>query len=345
MKNPGGSTDSGLSEPRSSPREIRVLTINVWSGLTYKGVLKSKPYPDQPRNRYEQLVTELRTLDPDIIAIQEANPVPDYARSLASDLSLQAVYRVENGGVRFGSAGLPINLREGMAILVKRPWSIEEIDGRRLGGGGIVTNWFCFHFGEATHVLLCRVVVNGKPLYVYNVHLHSGPFTGKALEAVIERLSQELPPEKVDEAKKGLRLDIEQRKQEMANLKAFIDETLPRDMPALILGDFNTATESGELDPLLSKGEWIDTFQLKHPLDEGITWDPPNNPNFRQGMMGTKPYELLHTLHDRYPHRIDFILANRNIPRERILESKVVLIPKDGRAPSDHYGVLTTLIW
>ena len=74
------------SESLNLPREIRILTINVWSGLTYKGFFKMGEYQDNPEKRYELLVSEIRKLTPDIIAIQEANPLPRYAKRLAADL-------------------------------------------------------------------------------------------------------------------------------------------------------------------------------------------------------------------------------------------------------------------
>jgi endonuclease/exonuclease/phosphatase family metal-dependent hydrolase len=47
----------------------------------------------------------------------------------------------------------------------------------------------------------------------------------------------------------------------------------------------------------------------------------------------------------RHAYRIDFIFTNAQIPSGCILESRVVLTPQDGKAASDHYGVLTTLRW
>ena len=327
------------------PREIRILNINVWSGLTYKGFFEMGRFSDNLGKRYGLLVRGIRKLNPDIIAIQEANPLPKYAYRLAADLDYQAIYRVALGGIRFGSLGIPTNLREGDAILVKKPWTIVELERKRLGGWGIVTNWFCFHFGEITQALLSRAVVNSKPLYIYTVHLHAGPFHGSAFNAALKRLFQELSCDKIEEAKKDVEKDIERRRQEIINLIHFIQDTLPKGMPAVILGDFNTTMESGELDPLFSGDKWVDSFGLKNPKNEGVTWDPYHNPNFRQTKAVGKPYEVFCSYHMRHSYRIDFILVNGNIPRDHILDSRVVLTPEEGFPVSDHYGVLTTLKW
>jgi endonuclease/exonuclease/phosphatase family metal-dependent hydrolase len=335
-----------MSHAASAPLgEIRILTINVWSGLTYKGFFKMGEYEHHPDRRYELLVSEIRNLDPDILAIQEANPLPYYAERLAADLNYQPIYHVALGGIRFGSFGIPTNMREGQAILVKKPWTIKKLGRKRLSGGGIATNWFSFHFREITQALLGKVLIHDKPLYVYNVHLHEGPFKGSALETMLKRLSQEMTAEKVEEAKKAAEKDMERRRVEITNLIKFVEETLPPGMPAIILGDFNTTIESGELEPLLAGGKWVDSFRAKNLHEEGMTWDPQYNPNYRPAEKVKDLYGTLHAYHGSHPYRIDFILVNEKIPHHHILESRVVLTPLDGFSTSDHYGVLTILKW
>ncbi len=338
-------SETKTSESFILPREVRILTINVWSGLTYKGFLKMGECEHQPEKRYESLLSEIRRLAPDVIAIQEANPLPRYAKRLATDLDYEVIYSVALGGIRFGSFGIPTNMREGQAILVKKPWTVQALAKKRLEGKGIATNWFCLQFQETTQTLLGRAVVNDKPLYIYNLHLHSGPFHGSALNTSLERLIRELPTEKVEEAKKLAEKDMERRRVEIANLVKFVEKTLPPGMPAIILGDFNTTIESGELEPLLASGKWIDSFRFKNPHEEGVTWDPRHNPNYRPAETIKDPYDTLHAYHGSYPHRIDFILVDNNIPRGHILESQVVLTPKGELCPSDHYGVLATMKW
>ena len=254
--------------------EIRILTINVWSGLTYKGFFKIGQYPDDPEKRFRLLVKEIRKIQPDVIAVQEANPLPSYAQRLAADLNYQAIHRVALGGIRFGSLGIPMNLREGDVILVKKSWSIVDLGRKHLGGNGIATNWFCFQFGDITQVILGQAEIGGKGLYIYAVHLHSGPFRGSALDNAVNRLAQEMPRERIAEAKKDLERTIKRRRQEIATLKEFIDATLPSGMLAILLGDLNTTVESGELDSLLTDGKWVDSYRIKNPKGEGATWDP-----------------------------------------------------------------------
>ena len=120
-------------------------------------------YEHHPDRRYELLVSEIRNLDPDILAIQEANPLPYYVERLAADLNYQAIYRVALGGIRFGSFGIPTNMREGQAILVKKPWTITKLGRKRLSGGGIATNWFSFSLSARSHkpfLVKCSFMTN-----------------------------------------------------------------------------------------------------------------------------------------------------------------------------------------
>lgn len=322
------------------------MTINVWSGLTYEGSLSmARHADDDPEHRYGLLVAGLREVDPDIIALQEANPLPDYAERLAADLGCLVAYRVALGGIRLGPVGLPDNLREGGAILVRKDWTLTDLGREHLGGCGVATNFFCFHFSELTQAILGRVVMNGKPLYIYAVHLYSSPFRPSALDASLESLRSDWPPEEIEAARRAAEADMERRKRDIARLVEFIEETLPPGMPAIILGDFNTTPESGELDALLANGAWVDSHRWKHPAVEGFTWDPLTNPNFREADRTPGIYHHLKAEHARRPARLDLILVRGNIPAERILESRVILTPEDGLAPSDHYGVLTTLRW
>jgi len=348
------SPDESLAyEPFRPAREIRILTLNIWSGLTYEGTFSFGEYPDDREKRYEALVAGIRALSPDIVCLQEVNPLPARAERLAADLDYETIYQVSLGGIRCGPLGIPANLREGQAILVKKPWTLSYLDRARLAGGGIATNWFCFHLGEITQAILARTMVNGKPLYVYCLHLHSGTGDDPRLDEALEKM----PEEARAVALAAIEEDVGRRRDEIASLMGFIDATLPRGMPAVLCGDFNASLDGGELDALLASGAWIDTFALKNPGAQGATWDPAGNPvivRANEEPSGAEkepeePLQLLERLREGLSQRIDGVLIRGNVPRERVLESRVVFKPVSADDPgfvaSDHYGVLTTLSW
>jgi radical SAM superfamily enzyme YgiQ (UPF0313 family) len=57
----------------SSEKNLKILTFNVWSGLDYNGICKVGEYESELRreNRFNSLVAQIRSLDPDIIFLQE----------------------------------------------------------------------------------------------------------------------------------------------------------------------------------------------------------------------------------------------------------------------------------
>jgi hypothetical protein len=120
---------------------LRILDINVWSGLNYQGNLTMGEYESQAvrEKRYRALVTQIKQLDPDVVGIHEANKLPGYARRLAAETGYKAFYHLGLGGVRLGPIGLPWNLREGDAILVKPAWQPEFVGRRQLSGGYVAT--------------------------------------------------------------------------------------------------------------------------------------------------------------------------------------------------------------
>ena len=103
-----------IQYPTPGP-SLRILDINVWSGLDYKGSIKMGEYETESvrEKRYQALLTQIKQLDPDIIGIHEANKLPYYAKRLAEAIGYDVFYHVGVAGVRLGPIGLPCNLREG----------------------------------------------------------------------------------------------------------------------------------------------------------------------------------------------------------------------------------------
>jgi hypothetical protein len=58
----------------------------------------------------------------------------NYVKRLSLDLGYREMHHVSLCGIRLGPLGIPVNLREGEAILVKRPWTLVDLGGKRLSG-------------------------------------------------------------------------------------------------------------------------------------------------------------------------------------------------------------------
>ena len=156
--------------------ELTIVTINVWSGLIYEGTFKMGEYEskDIRGKRYAILVNQLRTLDPDVIALQEANKLPHYASRLARDLKMDRIYSVGLGGMKMGCLGIPTNLKEGDAILAKPECRLKRVRAVRLSGKGIISDVVSFHFSESNQAIVGQIVTEDGPVYIINVHAHAG---------------------------------------------------------------------------------------------------------------------------------------------------------------------------
>ena len=124
------------------PGRLRCVSINVWSGSTYTGELSLgsgfafgwHESAAQREARYHSLVSGLRELDADIVAVTEAMPAGGYARRLARDLGMDCVHSEGIAGLLLGWLRFPF-ISEGDAILARRGCRLRYAGRARLTGG------------------------------------------------------------------------------------------------------------------------------------------------------------------------------------------------------------------
>lgn len=319
-----------------SAQTLKVVTINVWSGLDYVGNLKMGEYetPEVREARYQVLIAGLKELNPDVLALNEANKLPVYAHRIATDLGMDEIHHVGVGGVRAGPIGLPFNLREGDVLLAKPEFQLT-FEGRLQLSGGPVGNFFTFHTTDATQVLAGSILVNGVKVYLFATHWHASPFLSPEnlmlwrSDSVNGVVTPERYQANIREAEAGqIWREAESRK-----MLDFVLE-ISGDLPIITMGDFNAMRGMPEIERYIQAG-FKDVFSEMNST-EGFTWDDVLNTNIIT-------YQLPPNLSTerRRRQRIDFILANS---AWEILDSKVVLDrPIDGIMPSDHFGVSAKL--
>ena len=157
---------------------LRILTINVWSGLDYKGFFKMGEHESDGERaaRFRPLVTRVKELSPDVVFVQEANPVARYASDLASALFMEEIHQVVNGGIKVGPLGVPTNLKEGLVILARPELSLKKMAAWKLSGPpGLHSDMISFHLSEVVLALEGKITVEGQVLYLVNVHLAAAP--------------------------------------------------------------------------------------------------------------------------------------------------------------------------
>jgi endonuclease/exonuclease/phosphatase family metal-dependent hydrolase len=330
--------------------EITVVTINVWSGIDYMGTLKMGEYEsrDVREQRYQALLTELKEIDPDVVALNEANPLPRYARRLARDLDMDFVYSVGMGGLRIGPVGIPTNFREGDAILARKGLELSRLGKERLSGKGIITNFVTLHASESNQVIGATIVVNGKTVYLFNTHVHASPPYDRAFLDRLDGLFREgkLTEEGLARAKASIADGQKWRAGEIVGLLAFIARETPSGAPVILMGDFNAEAYTPEMQPIFTQG-FIDTFGTKNPDDPGYTWNPAANLNsvyYEKPRGEQTPETIAGGLDDLVSKRIDFIFAAGPFREGDVTESRVVFDRAvNGRHPSDHFGLMSVI--
>lgn len=314
---------------------LRVVTINVWAGLDYKGSLKMGEYQDEDTRalRTRNLLEQLKELDPEVIAVNEANKLPRYARSLSRELDYDQIYHVGLGGLRIGPIGLPVNLREGDVVLAKKSLQLRR-SGRKQLSGGPVGNFFTFHFADATQIIGGRILVAGREVYVFNTHWHASPFpTEEYFRQLAERrdsgrIDEQRYEELVEESVEGQKWRLDEARKTVA----FIDKVAASN-PVILMGDFNAVVGSEEIGVLKASG-FRDAFaEAGDP--PGFTWDGRENSNIQlQKQVFPEDFWLEPTR-----RRIDYVFFRG--PGLEVLASEVVLDrPLQGIHPSDHFGVM-----
>ncbi|NIQ37475.1 MAG: hypothetical protein GTN81_02635 [Proteobacteria bacterium] len=328
------------------------MTINVWSGLDYKGTLRMGEYetPEVRESRFEALVREIKSLSPDVIGLNEANFLPDYVEKLAQMLGYDVIYHVGVSGLHVWRIGIPWNLREGDAILARKNLGLEYVGRKQLSGGGFVWNNLSFHTENATQVLVGKITANDKDVYIAVTHWHSSPRNNERNQDLLRQLKEEFGYSEEEHRSAHLRLERDNswRMNEAKTMVPYLEKVVPEGAPLVVLGDFNAELDWPEMHYFLGAG-FYDTYSVV-ANDEGYTWNVEENENIQRFYQT----DLRRRFDDLYEHlegydrlqsqRIDFVLASENIPKESIVESKVCARTlHKGLHPSDHFGVFTII--
>ncbi len=108
--------------------------------------------------------------------IQEANPVGSFSKRLSDSLGYDDVHQVCNAGIKLVSLGPPFNFEEGIAILAKKEFRLESYSAWKLSGSfGVYGDVLSIHFDESEFAQVARIVIEGKAVFIVNVHLSAFP--------------------------------------------------------------------------------------------------------------------------------------------------------------------------
>ena len=331
-------------------KTLKVMTLNIWSGLNYKGTISMGLYEsDETREaRYQALVSEIKEKDPDIIGLNEVNDREGFLSRLADDLNYDAIFHVGISGLKIGTVGIPWNLREGDALLAKKKLNLQKIGRKQLSGGGFVWNYASFHLDDATQVLVGKILLNGKSIYLAVTHLHASPPDLPEYRNLIIEYTKEFgySESEVVKARELLTQNQAWRNDEFVLLDDYLTEVVPEDEPLIIMGDFNADNTWPEVRKFQSRG-YTDTFAAVN-REQKYTWDAIENQNIRTHYLKDLNKKRV-TLYDHLDDTLtasrltlDYIFTKAMKGPDSVIRSELCADHVIGGVhPSDHYGVIT----
>ena len=332
---------------------LKIVSINVWSGLDYVGNFSVGEYetPEQREKRFAILIQQLTSLDADVIFIQEGNPIGLYSSRLADALTMDEVHQVCNAGIHTGCIGLPLNLKEGIAILAKPGLQLRELDVWKLSGGfGIYGDYITVHFDESNFALVGKILVGGVPIVLVNAHLSAAPPRRPDLMHYLDTLCCQMTDGKAQFQKISdyWNEGLEKKKEEFTELTNRLQSLSPG-VPLIVGGDFNTETDDTLLTNFISECKLHES--LSTDRSSGHTWDPTRNRNISFSLRPQDAngglltgYDLLSCHYDSSVRQIDYIFLNDCLNRSSVAEQHIVLDSViDGTQASDHFGVLSRI--
>jgi endonuclease/exonuclease/phosphatase family metal-dependent hydrolase len=335
---------------------LKILTINVWSGLDYKGSFRVGDYePGETKElRFRWLVSQIKELGPDIIFVQEANPVQRYSGNLAAELEMEEVHQVVNAGIKLGAVGIPANLREGLAILARPKLNIRKTGTWKLSGpAGKHSDLFSFHLDEVVLALAAEITLDKQEVLLVNVHLAAAPPIPADLQALSSYMLKErgMMSEAFDLAIKKWRHRLKRRQEEIKILLGRLEQA-EGGAPRIIAGDFNAGPESPEIKLFRKMGGFTEVLKTETRLPV-CTWDPKLNLNTAHTAREVdargntrEGYELLTAMAGNACRKLDYIFLSSHFDTENVTESSLgINRDMNGLMASDHFGVFAEVTW
>jgi endonuclease/exonuclease/phosphatase family metal-dependent hydrolase len=364
-------------EPTGEPMQrVRVLTYNTLHGLDTSGItVKASESKEVRQARLDLQFRQLSVVEPDVILLQEVNPLPEMAGAYVAalkgfGLQYTAVHQVDACGVRLapGAAVVP-GLNNGLVVLAKSPLRVRKVKGLKLSGGlGGCQDFMGLQFGELRYALIAAVENPNttREFLVVNTHLHSGLerdafFVRKIAEA------QEHGRVRSEDAKKLVAAFEQGQRRRLTEVRTLINEVLRlkakrKSLGVVLGGDLNFEPDSPEYHELENVG-LRDTYAIATSSGDVHSYDPSQNviagqaardvpPALRRAvehLPETEQQKVLEAYRKgvNQARRIDFLFlmtSAGDLPgcmRQELFGESATVTIEPG---SDHYGVLVTYL-
>lgn len=345
------------SEAPMSPfdGELTVLDYNIWHGLNPRGLARFEEFetPEVREKRLTHFLAQARRLDPDVVFLQEVNPAPALSRRIARELGMDAVWSLDNTGLKVLGYGPPTNFYSGLAILAKKGLGLRERGEKTLSGPfRIASRLLCFQTAENRGALAAEVRLGDRHVLLVNTHLHHGPEVTPEIRGAIEALAEKgmIPKTRPAEVFAIIEQSEWRRQEELNVAMEWMRKMGADSMPVLFAGDFNASPDAPEL-------RWLKLDQgfASATDDEGpelfMTWDHERNRN-TDTLKGFEPVhrfeppvmDVLQKILEEETRRLDYIF-HRGFARLGVERSGIFgdVPDAEGRMASDHFGVYAVL--
>ena len=363
--------DVPVPAPDAGPEIFKVLTYNAWHGLdTGEFWVTATETPEQNQARLLFQVAQISASQPDIILLQEVNPLParaaQYVRALAErGLNYDEVHQVDACGIRLrGETALIPGLNNGLVILARHALQLRMLIGLKLSGDlGGCDSASGVQLEELRYAVIGDITIpqTGQHYLVGSTHLHSGIEAGAPFLNTLQRAFEAGHLPRYPEFRWEVETDRLRRISELDKLTRTL-RMFRRDgtyAGFAIGGDYNFESDFPEYEEALLL-KLTDAYQIATRDGDLFTADPQRNGLIDIGNDIAFPVPLRRVFKElppdlatkakevygaemRRPRRIDYLWMESFFPgycvRQELFGTKT---NDKGLPASDHYGILTT---
>ncbi len=168
------------SPAEALPESFTVVTWNAWHGLdTGEFWVTPTESPQENQARLQHQIAQLAVAQPDVIFLQEVNPLPERALAYVEGLkkkglTYRQVHQVDACGIRRrGGPGLIPGLNNGLVILAKEALRLQKLDGLKLSGElGQCESRSGYQLEELRYGLIAEITMPGTTMKYLVVSVH-----------------------------------------------------------------------------------------------------------------------------------------------------------------------------
>ena len=357
--------------PGAGPETFTVLTYNAWHGLnTGEFWVTPSELPEINQGRLKFQTELIGAARPDIVLLQEINPLPARADQLVqalADLGMayDALHQVDACGIRIrGDTALIPGLNNGLMILARHELHLRKITGLKLSGDlGRCDSASGIQLEELRYALIADVTIpeTGQHYLLASTHLHSGFEAGTPFLERLERAHGAGYLSRYPD----FRWEIDQSRLRRIGELDLLTRTLRQFRREGVYagfamgGDFNFEADFPEYQEAILL-RLTDAYARTTRELDFYTADPERNRLIQAAEETDLPVELqrvfkelppdlalrareVYRTESRRPRRIDYLWLESFFPdycvRQELFGTKT---NAEGMPASDHFGVLTT---